>query len=431
MPTRRILLQRLGLSMMAAPFLGRIPNSLANPTSAPQRLILIQSLNGGAPEHFWPSNGNMATIAQPLAPWADKIQFIKGLNIDGSWDHMAIRSMFTGAVIQSYSVADPTVKSIDQVVASAFQASSAAPMKSLHLAACPASNIAFYQQYGRSTFFFDPPPVDYEANPVTAFDNLAPYFGAEGSSSEDDIENLLDEKVRDITRSEIADLQLRLQTDPIEAVKLVRHLSSLPQSSGNISTVSCSSSTLASVESLRGSLQGNASAAYNQTLYSDILDAQIDVMAQAIVCGVTRVATLQYNSADGNTPVPISSTELLEHHNTSHGSGDTFALVQQWYATKIARLLALLDVPDPLDSSGGTVLDNSVIVWMNECNSGHDNVSVPCLYIGSGGGMLQTGGMLETSTTNKALLGTLCDIMGVSESASSHFGSDRIGGILV
>ena len=68
---------------------------------------------------------------------------------------------------------------------------------------------------------------------------------------------------------------------------------------------------------------------------------------------------------------------------------------------------------------------------MNECNSGHDNVSVPCLYIGSGGGVLQTGSMLDTSTTNKALLGTLCDVMGVSSSASSHFGTDRIEEILL
>jgi hypothetical protein len=417
--------------MMTVPFFGRIPNSLANPTGAPQRLILIPSLNGGAPEHFWPSGGTMATIAQPLSAWSDKIQFIKGLNIDGSWDHMAIRSMFTGSVIQSYSAADPTVRSIDQVVANAFLSSDPAPVKSLHLAACPASNIAFYQQYGRSTFFFDPLPVDYQANPVTAFDNLAPYFGSEEPSNEDDIENLLDERVRDITRSEINALQSRLQTDPIEAVKLVRHLSSLPQSTTNITPVSCSTNTIPSVEALRSTLQGNASAAYNQNLYSDILDAQVDVLARAITCGVTRVATLQYNSADGNTPVPISSTQLLEHHNCSHGSGDTFALIQQWYATKIARLLTLLDVPDPLDPSGGTVLDNTVILWMNECNSGHDNVSVPCLYIGSGAGKLQTGGMLETSTTNKALLGTICDIMDVPASTSSHFGNDRIEGILL
>ena len=372
----------------------------------------------------------MATITQPLAAWSDKIQFIKGLNIDGSWDHMAIRSMFTGSVIQSYSVADPTVRSVDQVIANAFQSASATPLKSLHLAACPASNIAFYQQYGRSTFFFDPLPVDYEANPVTAVDNLSAYFSTGQESNEDDIENLLDEKIQSITRAEIADLQTRLQTDPIEAVKLVRHLTSLPQTT-SVATVSCSNSPLSSVENLRSTLQGNASAAYNQNLYSDILDAQVDIIARAITCGITRVATLQYNSADGNTPVPISATELLEHHNTSHASGDLFAQVQQWYAGKIARLLTLLDVPDPLDSSGNTVLDNSVILWMNECNSGHDNVSVPCLYIGSGGGMLQTGTLLETSTTNKALLGTLCDVMGVSTSSSGHFGSDRIEDIIL
>ena len=120
-----------------------------------------------------------------MQQWTNKIQFIKGLNIDGSWDHMAIRSMFTGAVIQSYSAADPTVRSIDQLVANTFQANSPAPLRSLHLAACPASNIAFYQQYGRSTFFFDPLPVDYEANPVTAYDQISAYFSSEQSTEEE------------------------------------------------------------------------------------------------------------------------------------------------------------------------------------------------------------------------------------------------------
>ena len=41
----------------------------------------------------------------------------------------------------------------------------------------PADSINYYQRDGRSTFFFAPKPVDYEANPVTAFDRV---FGGAG-----------------------------------------------------------------------------------------------------------------------------------------------------------------------------------------------------------------------------------------------------------
>ncbi|MGC6492570.1 MAG: DUF1552 domain-containing protein [Myxococcota bacterium] len=424
--TRRRLLKHLGLSLAAAPFLGRTPKSLAQTGTPPQRLILIPSLNGGAPEHFWPSGQTMATIAAPLQPWADRIQFIKGLNIEGSTNHMAVRSIFTGASISDYSAPDPTVPSLDQLVAKTFTAVRPAPIRSLHLGACPAQDLLHYQLHGRSTFFFDPSPLDYEANPVTAFDRFLGSTSSEQKVDADVVEDILDQRIRAITRQELADLEARVSSSPREAAKLALHLSSLPSQDHIPTPGSCSPQTIPSVEALRSLLQGNPAGAYNQALYGQLMDAQIDIIARAITCGLTRVATLQYNFADGNTPVPVAPGVLLEHHNTSHGSAGDFALVQQWYATKLARLVAQLDVPDPLDAEGRTVLDNSLILWMNECNSGHDNISVPCLYIGSAGGVLHTGSLLETTTTHRALLGTLCDAFGVPTPMSDHLGSARI-----
>jgi hypothetical protein len=342
------------------------------------------------------------------------------------------------------------VKSVDQVVADAFQASRPTTMKSLHLGAIPADSIDFYQLYGRSTFFFAPNPVDYEANPVTAFDRV---FGGSrglvGTSLKAAPGRDYQADVLSITEAEIDDLAKKVAKSPREAQKLADHKKAVqalrPGGGGGDGSGSgsggdgdgippaagCGTGPIASVEKLRAELAGNARGAYQHRLFNDLMDAQIDVMARALVCGITRVATLQAGSADGNAIVPIDGG--YPHHNTSHGDQRTFARCQQWYQTKIARLCQQLDVPDPLDPSGKTVLFNSAIVIMAEClPQGHGSDDVPCMIIGSAGGTLKTGQYADVrGATNKALLKTLSRAMGVSDGATGHFGSTTLSQILV
>jgi hypothetical protein len=175
---------------------------------------------------------------------------------------------------------------------------------------------------------------------------------------------------------------------------------------------------IASVEKLRPSLQGNDAAAYRHQFYSDIFDAQIDILARAVVTGITRVATIQAGSADGNVTDPVGGG--LPHHNTSHGSPELFAQCQQWYATKFLRLLQALDVPDPLDP-GRTVLHNSVVLLMSECMPvGHESNSVPVLLAGRAGGALRSGYVDLKGATNLALMQTVLQLCGAG--SAPHFG---------
>ena len=94
-------------------------------------------------------------------------------------------------------------------------------------------------------------------------------------------------------------------------------------------------------------LQGNAKDAYKRDYFADLFDAQLDIMARALITRPPRVVTLQPGSADNNLIVPVGRG--FPHHNTSHGNQATFSMVQNYYFTKMARLLDALDVPDPLD----------------------------------------------------------------------------------
>jgi hypothetical protein len=111
------------------------------------------------------------------------------------------------------------------------------------------------------------------------------------------------------------------------------------------------------------------------------------------------------------------------HHQTSHGNQDIFARCQQWYATKFARLLQGLDVPDPLDPSGKTVLHNSIVLLMSECLPvGHESNTVPVILAGGGGGALKAGSYVDVkNASNKTLMATVLALLGAG--SAPNFGS--------
>ena len=434
-PTRRSLLQ-LGLAAAALPLLrfGRRGGGDAEAAAGtgPQRLVLFPSMNGAAPQLFWPNPGNLAAmsvVTEPLRAFQSRMTFVRGLDIDGSFNHFAVRSMFTGAPVNDYLSPDPNVKSIDQVVADHVAATAPTSLRSLHLGAVPADSLQFYQLYGRSTFFFNPTPVHYEANPVTAFD--AVFGGLGGGGAPPPPRGDYKGDVLAITDAELGALEGRIAASPRELKKVRDHRSAVAALGADApaAPAACDGSALASVEALRPALAGNAAGAYDHARFGAIFDAQIDVMARALVCGLTRVATLQAGSADGNVIVPVDGG--YPHHNTSHGDPATFARVQRWYAEKLARLLRALDVPDPLDTTGKTVLDNSCVVWLSECNPGHDSTDVPCFFVGGAGGALRTGTFVDApGATNKTLMRAICRAMGVADGAAAHFGSTVLSEVL-
>ncbi len=431
---RRDFLRAAAASAMVVP-LRRIH---AQTAATPLRLILWPMMNGAAVDAFNPQNFSaLSTITDPLLPLKEQLLFVRGMGISGSFDHYAVRSIFSGAPISDYNQADPLVKSLDQLAAEKIASGTPTALKSLHLGAIPADNISLYKQYGRSTLFFGPSgAVDYEANPVTAFDRL---FGSTttmpGPGTGADLTAEIENAVLDLNEAELSDLSAKVAALPTQASKLALHLASVkglrrPTIPPPVTTVTCGSAALASVEKLRAGLKNNPAAAYNYGLFSDIFDAQIDILARAVTCGMTRVATLQAASADGPQTVPIGPG--YPHHPTSHGDAAIFAQCQRWYFGKLKRLMDALNVPDPLDPSH-TVLYNSIIVVLAECvPNGHGSDNVPCILAGRGGGKIKGGTIVNVpGATNKALLKSLARVCGVTDANTAHFGTTSMTEVLV
>jgi len=415
--TRRQLLTRAGLAAAGVPFLRP---RLAHAAGPPLRLILWPCMNGAEAGRFYPTNLTaLSSITEPLKDFTGALTFVRGVDISGSYNHFAVRSMFSGAKVSSYDSEDPTQPSMDQVVADHFQASTPSKLRSLHLGVIPADSIAYYQRAGRSTFFFAPKPVDYEANPVTAFDHLfgagaAPIMGPAGAPS-------FTGEMLDLLDAEVGELSARARDVAREKAKLTQHGAALralrPSTAPGpimMPMPGPPTGTIEAVEKLRPALQGQPAVAYKHQYFSDIFDAQIDILTRAVVSGHTRVATIQAGSADGNAIVPVGRG--YPHHNTSHGNQDTFSMCVRWYMTKFQRMLQALNVRDPLDPAGKTVLYNSVIVLLAECLPvSHASNGVPCLIAGNAGGALKGGQIINAmGATNKSVLRTLLTTMGIT-----------------
>jgi hypothetical protein len=191
--------------------------------------------------------------------------------------------------------------------------------------------------------------------------------------------------------------------------------------------------------------------------YPTVAELQVDIMALALACDFTRVATLQFDrGAAGPTFRWDGMNHEYNHHKLSHGKvrddcfgdstedgcenvagyEDMLFDIDRWHQTKLARLLSRLD--SYMEEDGKTVLDNSVILYSNELSDGkgHSYLDLPYLLAGSCGGYFKQGmyvmlgnpenpGADNVAPHNK-LLNTIVNAMGIE---SNWFGvAEGMGG---
>jgi hypothetical protein len=141
--------------------------------------------------------------------------------------------------------------------------------------------------------------------------------------------------------------------------------------------------------------------------YPLIMKAHLNLMAAALKCGVTNVATLQTGDSSGNninfgsfvTGLPARSKNNYKSpfrnwhdlgHNPSMGGTNHKVIADKWCMTELAAFLKKLqDIKEP----GGSMLDNSLVVWGNhmEDGSSHATQTTPWVTAGKAGGALKTG----------------------------------------
>lgn len=151
-----------------------------------------------------------------------------------------------------------------------------------------------------------------------------------------------------------------------------------------------------------------------------IAPVQHALLALAMKCDLTRIATVSYlrsNSGQTYPFLPITNKTTMNHgfaHGWStrtNGEND-FVTIMQWRCDMFRDLVdRFRNTPE----GTGTMLDNSLIVWVSDyANGDHVSRDVPYTVAGRGGGTVRTGRLLNRPGQPHAkLLISLAQAMGV------------------
>lgn len=141
---------------------------------------------------------------------------------------------------------------------------------------------------------------------------------------------------------------------------------------------------------------------YKSAVELDRLDAMFDIGACSLISGLTNVMTI--SSAAGIREFDITITGLglkKDKHMIGHGSGDMgktsfelYDMIRLWHFERIAELMKKLEnVPE----GDGTMLDNTLIIYLSDGAEGHHSRcwEWPMVMIGNMGGKLKTGRYID------------------------------------
>ncbi len=433
---RRLFLKAIGLGM-SAPIAWQLSRSAVAQAQCarPKRLMIFFMPHGVPPEHYNPVwntstptefslNQSGVSILGSLEPYKQYVSVLQGFSYPGASTHQGILTVLSN--FGDGRVVDDTTPrtTFEHVIANGLGA------RPLVLGAVPHRPCGIDQD---GKLMWDGQYVVPEKNPLVAFDRT---FGAVTSGAQD-VNVQLRNALTSLTESQLGSLSSEVAGLTSAQSKLQIHLDSVQslRLGAGAGQQSCSSvPTLPALELIRQQsagqiLEGDPCGGFflDEANFPAILDAQLQLAAQAIVCNATPVVAVQpmYTNADINFAFmgsPGSHHATLSHTGPgSTGSGlsletrTAFANAQKWFVDRlVANVVDALNVPDPADP-GRLVIDNTLIYMFAEIGEGawhtsrtgkinFDNVTPPAPFsympitmVGGGGGAIKTGQIVRVN----------------------------------
>ncbi|MEM9462428.1 MAG: DUF1552 domain-containing protein [Myxococcota bacterium] len=419
--SRRAFLGTLGAAGVLSPFIPLLDReSEAAPGDFPLRLILLFSANGTLHENWAPSGSEsdfqLSPILSPLEQYRDRMIVLDGLersrNGPGDDHQKGMGQLWTGSRLlegnefegggNSGSVGWGGGISVDQYVANAI--GNDTPYKSLEFGVQTQGATV----WSRMSYAGSNQPIAPEDSPDAMFDRL--FADLNVDSSQLDKIKAERQSVIDLVKGDLDSLMAR-HGSSADRLKMEAHLDSIRavEQRNQAEVPTCE---------IPGA-PGGVDAGANDN-FPMISQMQSDLMAMALACNLTRVASLQWSRAVSNTR--FSWLGIPEgHHDLSHlGDGDQSMVdkitqINTWYAEQVKYLLdGLAAIPE----GDGSVLDNTLVVWGNELSRGnsHGSRPIPFVLLGGAGGRLQMGRYLSyNDVEHNRLLVSLCHVMGLED----------------
>jgi hypothetical protein len=135
----------------------------------------------------------------------------------------------------------------------------------------------------------------------------------------------------------------------------------------------------------------------------DVMTAHIDVILAAQKCGLTRVSHILFEGMEGPHIVYNWLGDPRNHHDDHH-AGD-MAILQKIATWWFQQIFLMVDGLAKTPEGTGTMLDNSLVLFVNTCGGSHHRGqnNHPVVMIGGAGGALRTGRYLTYQEGQRAM----------------------------
>ncbi|MBT3596636.1 MAG: DUF1552 domain-containing protein [Verrucomicrobia bacterium] len=400
---RRRFLRDLGLGAATLPFISGLPSlnaSKALTGAAPKRLVVMFSPNGTLPDEFWPDEYGddvplqLKPILKPLEAFSDRMLILKGVHnkIRGDGDnHMRGMSCLLTATellpgnIQGGSDSPAGWAggiSIDQEIKNHFQSQESMRTRfgSVEFGVAVPNRA---DPWTRMCYVGSNKPVAPIDDPGQMFEKL--YGGAQDRKHMSSVLDHVRTDLRRVSRK-LSSEDKRLLDEHMEMVRRLEN-------------------DIAAAEAQNDLVHPEPEIDPDIELVNDntpeISRMQIDLLVNALANDMARVASLQYMRSVGQAR--MRWLDIQEgHHSLSHepdnneDAKEKLRRINYWFATELAYLAQrLAETPEP-GGRGGSMLDNTQIVWLNELGKGNSHTlsNIPFVLIGGGAG-LRTGRALD------------------------------------
>ncbi len=401
--SRRTALRGLGGACLALPLLeimgGCDPGPAPTPRfrgSGPRRFVVFFTPNGTLLEHWRPTGTEksfeLSPILAPLEPHKKDLLVIGGVDAlsaykgPGDAHQKGAGQALTCTELQEGNFpgdGDGSITSgwadgisVDQAIADVIGGGT--KFRSLEFGV----GVEGATPFSRISYRGPAQPIPPENDPVAAFQRI---FGDLEYTPELQARKIAERHlVLDSVTADYERLLPKLGAD--DRLKLEAHLAAVRDiemrlDSDSLVGGSCSQPSLGKV--LDPSKVGNMPA---------IGKLQMDLLAMSLACDLTRVASIMWtNSA---TQMPFPWLDIAEgHHELAHrGDADVDAQeklikVNNWYAKQFAYLVAKLK---SMPEGDGSVLDSTLLIWVNEHSRGnnHSRDGIPYVIAGKAGGTM-------------------------------------------
>jgi hypothetical protein len=424
---RRDVIKRLGVGMGCLPLL-RASELWAAP-SQPKRLIIVMNTNGYRQQYWKPQVGSLMTqtlpdASSPLEPHKANITFLPDMSQPayGGGGHGSYVSCLASGPndnLREYRV--PFAPTIDQIVGPQLAQAANLPRVTLPLGIQIEGGNAGIFPSQRMCWKDRNNPITPEEDVYKAYADV--FAGGKTTVDLSGVRSLMARKksLLDYVGRAIDRFKLRLAADDRETID--GHLASVRELESQLSApradvAQCGTDPGAPIDA---KASGN---------YPTLMKLSFDLMVAALRCDVTRVATLAPCDASGSNIsfkwVPEASRGWHSMgHNPTSGSVDNKRFADKWLMGQFASLIARLKaVPEP---TGGTMLDNTVVLWANHMEEGHTHNSqkTPWMLAGNVGGYFRHGQCVASA--GKPVNGVLYHLCHALGSPVEYVGTPAFG----